>query len=549
MRSRHILPTLLIFACGLTACAGTGQDQSAQPTISPVRGGTLHIAQIEPSSIDPAFVDDSYEAALVNQIYDGLLRHDGNLNLLPALATSWRISRDAREYRFELKRGAFFHDGSPVTAADFVFSFSRIFRLDRAQTRLAREYLGVIEGTGAYASGEADSISGLSTEGDYVLTIRLERPYAAFLHSMASELARVVPHDYVVEHGDEILASAPVGAGPFRLRSWTPGEKIVLDRFDDYHAGPAYLDRIVVHTPPDPVLPRAIAAFRRGELHMVDLTLSGRQGMPEIPEQQLHRRRELSLTFLAFNTRRAPLDNPDVRRAIAHAINIERLTGIGKGGQTVATGVLPPGFPGYTPEVKRLPFDPQLAIALLGQSLDPETMPEEIRIAVPKRGTEADLLIEDICHQLRAVGLPARTNYLDWDDFTAGLIADSFDAFVLTWVADLPDPDAFFYPLFHSSGSINYHHFSDPVLDRLLDDARAGTTNVVRMDAYREAEYRILSEAAVVPIYFSTTLLAVAPNVRGVELSSMGVANMRMNRVWLDRDSLDIAANSPEVRP
>jgi peptide/nickel transport system substrate-binding protein/oligopeptide transport system substrate-binding protein len=549
MRSRHLSLTLLIFAGLLGACASTGQEEIPQPTNSPVRGGTLHIAQIAPLSIDPAFVDDSYEAALVNQIHDGLLRHDGNLNLLPSLATSWRISRDSREYRFELKRDAYFHDGSPVTAEDFVFSLSRIFRLDPEQTRLARQYLGVIEGAGAYAIGETDSISGLSTEGDYVLTIRLERPYASFLHAMASELARVVPHDYVVTHGDEILSTAPVGAGPFRLTSWTAGEQIVLDRFDGYHAGPAHLDQIVVHTPPDPVQPRAIAAFRRGELHMVDLTLSGRQGMPEVPEQQLHRRRELSLTFLAFNTRRAPLDNPDVRRAIAHSINIDRLTGIGEDGQAVATGVLPPGFPGYTPETKRLPFDPQLAIALLGESLDPESMPEEIRIAVPKRGTEADLLIEDICHQLRAVGLPARTEYLDWGEFTAGLLDDRFDAFVLTWVADLPDPDAFFYPLFHSSGSINHHHYSDPGLDRLLDDARAGTTNVTRMDAYREAEYRILSEAAVVPIYFSTTLLAVANGVHGVELSSMGVANMRLNRVWLDQDPIDIAANSTEVQP
>jgi ABC-type transport system substrate-binding protein len=357
MRSRHLNLTLLIFVGWLTACANTGQEELPQPANSPVRGGTLHIAQIAPLSIDPAFVDDSYEAALVNQIHDGLLRHDGNLNLLPSLATSWRISRDSREYRFER----------------------------------------------------------LSTEGDYVLTVRLEQPYASFLHAMASELARVVPHDYVVRHGDEILSTAPVGAGPFRLVSWTAGEEIVLERFDDYHAGPAYLDRIVVHTPPDPVQPRAIAAFRRGELHMVDLTLSGRQGMPEIPEQQLHRRRELSLTFLAFNTRRAPLDDPDVRRAIAHSINIDRLTGIGKGGQAIATGVLPPGFPGYTPETKRLPFDPQLAIALLSESLDPESMPGEIRIAAPKRGTEADLLIEDICHQLRAVGLPARADYLDWD--------------------------------------------------------------------------------------------------------------------------------------
>lgn len=549
MKTRHLSLPLTVIASVLLGCASPEEDPSPAPVDQPVRGGTLHIAQIAPASLDPGFVDDSYEAALVNQIHDGLLRHDSNLNLVPSLATSWQISRDGREYRFLLKEGALFQDGTPVTSRDFVFSFSRIFRLDPEQATLAREYLGVIEGSADYAASVADSISGLATEGDYVLTVRLTEPYASFLHVMASELARVVPEAYVREHGDGILSTAPVGAGAFRLVSWEPGEKIVLERFEQYHAGPAWLDRVVVHTPPDPVLPRAVAAFRRGELHMVDLTLSGRKGMPEVPDVRLHRRRELSLTFLGFNNRRPPLDDLNVRRAIAHAIDLDRLTGMGQDGQTVATGVLPPGFPGYTPEIKRLPFDPALSLSLLEKTVAEGRMPAQLTIAVPKRGSEADLMIEDICHQLRAVGVPARTRYLDWDEFTAGLIEDSFDIFVLSWVADLPDPDAFFYPLFHSSGTTNHAHFSDPVLDRLLDDARTGAVNVARMDAYREAEYRILSEAAVVPINFSTTLLAVADGVRGVELSSMGVANMRLNHVWLENPSVNIAANTPEVRP
>jgi ABC-type transport system substrate-binding protein len=257
-------------------------------------------------SLDPGFVDDSYEAALVNQIHDGLLRHDSNLNLLPSLATAWQISRDGLEYTFQLKKGARFHDGTPVTARDFVYSFSRLFRLDPEQATLAREYLGVIEGAAEFARGDADSISGLATKGDHVLTIRLETPYASFLHAVASEFSRVVPRAYVEKHGDAILSERPVGAGAFRMTSWDGADQIVLERFEDYHGGPAHLDRVIVHTPPDPVLPRAVAAFRREELHMVDLTLSGRNSLPEIPEIQLHRRRELSLTFLGFNVRRAP---------------------------------------------------------------------------------------------------------------------------------------------------------------------------------------------------------------------------------------------------
>ena len=287
-----------------------------------------------------------------------------------------------------------------------------------------------------------------------------------------------------------------------------PGEQIVLERFDDYHGTKSYLDRVVVHTPPDPVLPRAVAAFRRNELHMVDLTLSGRKGMPEIPGPRLHRRRELSLTFLGFNVLREPFNNADVRRAVAHAVDHRRLTGMGQDGQTVATGILPPGFPGYTPESKRLPFNPQKARALLDEALPEDQRPAEIRIAVPRRGTDSDLLIEDICHQLRADRLAGPHRVPRLGRLHRRPQRGSFDAFVLSWVADLPDPDAFFYPLFHSSGSTNHHHYSDRVLDRLLEDARAGTANVARMDAYREAEYRILNEAAVVPIYFSTTLLA-----------------------------------------
>jgi peptide/nickel transport system substrate-binding protein/oligopeptide transport system substrate-binding protein len=547
MNTRRLSLSMLTVVLALSACAGPAERPAQPAKPEPVRGGTLHIAQIAPLSLDPGLVDDSYEAALVNQLHDGLLRHDSNLNLLPSLATSWQISRDGREYIFQLKRGAVFHDGSPVTAGDFVFSFSRVFRLDEDQSPLAREYLGVIEGASAYASGEADSVSGLSTEGDYVLKVRLARPYASFLHAVASEFSRVVPRAYVTEHGDEVFSTNPVGAGAFRLKSWKRGVQIELERFDDYHGGPSYLDGVVVHTPLDPVSPRAIAKFRRNELHMVDLTLNPRTDVSEVPGSILHRRRELSLTFLGFNTRRAPFKDVNVRRAVAHAVDHDRLTHMGKDGQTVATGVLPPGFPGYTPESKRLPFDPQKARELLEAAFHEENMPRGLRIAAPRRGTDSDLVIEDLCQQLVAVGLPARPELLDWDEFTRGLLNDEFDAFVLSWVADLPDPDAFFYPLFHSSGSTNHHHFSDTVLDQLLGDARAGTANVARMDAYREAEYRILNQAAVVPINFSTTLLAVANGVRGVELSSMGVAQLRLDHVWLDHGSLNVASNQSEV--
>ena len=530
-RARRSL-LLTVAACAVVAgCAADPQGNPSGRPDHPRAGGVLHLAQIEPSTLDPATVYDSYDAAVVNQIHAGLLRHDRNFSVRPDVATSWTIDHDGLEYRFELRRGVRFHDGTPLTAADVVHSVERVFRIDPESTILARQYLGVIAGTDAFARGEADSIEGLEILGPHALAIRLERPYAPFLNVLASEFARILPRPE--SGGDPVDGS--VGCGPFALRSWTPGERLVLDRFTDYHGPGAHLDGLVIETPPPPVLPRAIRGFIEGDVHVVELTNTAIEAVAAVRDARVHQRRELSLTFLAFAVDRPPFDDPDVRRAVAHAIDVASLSGIDEHRRPAATGVLPPGFPGYEPLDKCLSFAPARAASLLAAAGHPRGggLPR-VTIAIPRRGEGFETLALDLCHQIEASGLDVEPLLVDWNDFDRGLRSNAYHAFLLTWMPDLPDADSFFYPLFHTGGSVNHLHYSDTELDAWLDTARVELDRTRRTRLYRRAEQRVLEDAAIVPLHFNSTVFAARPSVQDFQVTSMGGANLPLRSVWLD---------------
>ncbi len=531
----------LLFATSWLAigCAPEPLPSSQPPAEVPINGGEFRLAQIAPSSLDPALVYDSYDAALVNQLYDGLLEHDTNFTVQPNVARSWRISEDGRTYRFLIEPNVVFHDGSLVTAHDVAFTLERIFRLDPHSTTLARQYLSVIAGSAEFARGETERIEGIEVIGDQEIEIRLREPYAAFLNVLASEVARIVPRDYVLANGDDVLQRAPVGCGPFRLVRWEKDAQLVLERFDRYHGHASYLDRLVILTPPAPVLPHALAGFLQGTLHAVELTAGGRDALEAVQGAQIHRRRELSLTLLGFNAAVAPLDDARLRRALAHAIDVDDMATLTSPGRAPATGVLPPGFPGFTPEPKRLPYDPEQTLRLLEEAGHPggKGLPELV-IAIPRRTQNDESMARELCEQLARVGVRARAEYFEWEDFDRGLRESTFAAFLITWVADLPDPDSFFYPLLHTDGSVNYFGYDNPTVDAALDAARSENDRGHRIELYRDIERTVLAQGVLVPVHFSSTLFAVQPRVRDFEISSMGGSDLPLHRVWFHSPEL-----------
>ncbi len=502
-----------------------------------LRGGAFQFTQVAPTSLDPAKMTDTYQASVLNQIYEGLIGTDSNFNIRPGVAESWHISRDGLTYTFRLKEGVRFHDGAEVQASDVVYSLSRVFRIPEDQSYLAREYLGLIAGTAEYARGDTDSVSGLQALGPYDVRITLEHPSASFLAVLASESARIVPEHYVRSQGQDVLDHRPVGCGPFVLKSWIPGESIVLERFADYHLGAlAYLDSLVYHIPSNNIRKQALKNFLSGVDNAIELTTGRLDAVEHLPDVEIFRRQELSLTFLGFNMNEPPFDRLEVRRAFANAINLDALPSLRQGVRVKPNGLLPPGFPGYTPDPKMPVFNPTLSRSLLeeagypdGQGLPPITH----GFADP---SDADIsLIEGIAAQVARVGFDLQWQATSWDEFDRNLREGVFQTFSLTWVADMPDPDSFFYPLFHSAGSVNYTGYHSPAVDALLEAGRRGNTDGPRIASYRKVERLLLMDLPVFPLNHSLAVIAVRANVQDFQMTPMGFGNLPLEKVWLSR--------------
>jgi peptide/nickel transport system substrate-binding protein/oligopeptide transport system substrate-binding protein len=515
------------------ACKHEPRADATREAVQSSRGGTFRMAQDTPASLDPACLDDVYEATIVNQIFDGLLRFDANLNVVPCIAESWELSADGCSYTIHLKPGVRFHDGTELTADDVIFSFTRVFDLPEQETALAREYLGHITGSREYARHEATSISGLKTLGHYDVGIELERPFTSFLAALASEPTRIVPRRYVERVGNERFGREPVGCGPFRWKEWTQ-DRIVLAVNEEYGLGTAWLDSLVFELPGDGARDVAAESFLAGRLSAAIVPHGRLSEFKRRPESATISRQELSLSFIGLNEKRPPFDDLRVRQAFALAIDRDEILHPNAGERIAPDGILPPGLPGYTPEPKLFPHDPERARALLAAAGHPEGrgLPR-IVFTTASQNEESRSLFATIQRQVAAVGFRLESEELNWLEFSRRLTSQTLQCFNITWVADMPDPDSFLYPLGHRDGSANFTRYRNDEVDTLLEQGRGSRNALDRMAIYREAERRIIQDAPIVPLFHPVRTIAVQAGVRGFHMTPMGIGYIAMEDIWL----------------
>ena len=489
---------------------------------APVRGADpeTRIAMSAPNTLDPAAAGDAASAAVIAQLFEGLTAIDGSLVPRPALAASWAFADGNRTVDFTLRDGLTFSDGTPITADDVLRSWLRVLN-PAAPSPLAALLYDVV-GARAYATGASvDPASvGLHANGR-VFEVQLTQPAGDFPAIAASPSLAVVPPG-VGSGGPGLDAGAGfVASGGYVLAAQTPTE-LSLTANPRYWAGPPALSRVTLVTDLGGKSP--VDVFGAGTLDWTPIAPEDASwiGYDRTFGPQLRSSADLAVTYFGFDTRRAPFNDPRVRRAFAQAVDWRRVVRLADGSDALpATGMVPPGIPGRSNADFLPTFDPAAAKRLLADAgyPDPATFPA---VTLVDAGTPYDAGILDQLHV--NLGITVRYESLDFTDFFNRLgSADGPQFWALSWVADYPSPYDFLGILLGGGQPNNYGGWTSAAFDDAIARAAASQDASTVRAAFDQAEALVRDEVPVVPASYSTSYALSRTGLLGAQTNGLGI--------------------------
>ncbi len=531
-----VLAVLVLLVGGLSAALliGGGESQEAGgggTTTSPAGGdaspddgvgsgseassGRLRLPGIDPITLDPALVTDTGSAQYVAEIFSGLTTIAPDLQLELDLAESFEVSEDGRVYTFTLRPDLLFHNGRRVTADDVAWSIDRALSPETSSL-VALSYLGDIVGARERRLGRSETLEGVRVIDERTIEFTLDAPKPFFLWKLTYPTAWVVDPQQV-EANPRNWTRNPNGTGPYQLKEWRLGERIVLEASDRYYGGTPSVKEVLFELSGGSTLTR----FENGELDVAGIGINDLERAQD-PDSDLgplyFNSVEMSISYLAFNTEAPPFDDVNVRRAFAMAIDRQKVA------ETVfmnawlpATGIIPPRVPGYTSEDKTYRFDPEGARAALAASSygSVEGLPP-ITLTEMGGGASASVDTQAFIEQWREeLGVEVQVRQTDRATLTADLDAGRLQIFVDGWSMDYPDPESVIDLKFHSTSPLNDVRYGNPEVDALIEAARVEQDPEQRLQFYRDAERILIEEAAWVPLYFPLAHVVVSPRVEG----------------------------------
>lgn len=498
--SVHWLCAVLCVLVLFTACSPQNR----------IEGYVYYRLNTNPTTLDPAFIVDVTGGSIAAKLFNGLVKIGKDLTIEPDIAENWTLSADGLLYTFQLKEGVKFSSGRTVTARDFKYSFERILNPENRSpaTWVFEKILGAEE----FMQGRVVEVRGIQVVDDHTLVIRLKRPFSPFLNLMAMTSAYVVPREEVERWGPD-FSSHPIGTGPFLLKEWQPNREIRLDRRTDYFDSPAKMHGILYRIIPEDLT--AVSEFELGNLDLLTIPAAeyARYRRDSSKRQFIASIEGLNTYYLGFNCSRPPFDNPRLRKAVASAIDREKMlnTIYEKRGR-LADGPVPDIMRKWA---LRTPYryDPQKAKeSITGEGFQNSTVHFYIT---------ADQEIVDIAEviqsYLMAAGLNVQIKQLEWSAYKEAISRGEADMFYLSWWADYPDPENFLFPLFHSANhgpAGNRTRYTNTVVDALIEKGRLTMDEQKRNALYQKAEELIVADSPWVFLWHRTDFIIRQPRIK-----------------------------------
>ncbi len=484
--------------------AGCGGESSSNAT--PGEQALVIAFDGSPTNLDARVGNDQYSGRIFDLVYAGLIRVTPDSDYGPDLAESWETP-DATTIVFHLRKNVTFQDGRPLTSKDVKFTYDSVMREDFPGTK---------------KSGY-ESVDSVEAPDPATVIFHLKEPNAGIFDNLT---LGIVPDGA----DPEKFKSQPIGAGPYRILEFRPDEKVVLKAFPNYYGGPPQITNVTIRVIPDATT--RVLELRKGTVNFVlnSIPLDSVKRFQDSPDTKVIAKPGAIYQYVAFNLRNRYLSHREVRQAIAHAIDRERivrdlLLGFGR----VTNTLFPPDHWAHADDLENYDYDPAKAKQLLDAAGfgDPDGDGPQTRFSlVYKTSTdaEANQQAEMIQQMLKQVGIGVEIQSNEFGVFYDDIQKGNFEMFSLRR-AGVNDPD--FYTFMFQSEMIppegqNRGYYANSRVDELLARARQTFDRSKRKEDYVEIQKILAHDLPYVSLYHRSNIAIMSRNLEGFEMYPAG---------------------------
>lgn len=491
-------------------------------TEAPASGDAFVTASIaDARTLIPLLASDAASADLCGLIFNGLVKYDAHIQLVPDLAERWEIKDDGLVIVFYLRKDVRWHDGVRFTAADVAFTYQKLI-----DPKIATPY-----------SGDFERVRSLEVIDDYTVRVTYKEPFAPALSSWGMS---IIP-EHLLAHED-LNATArsrrPIGTGPYTLKSWQAQEKAELVANHDYFEHRPYIDRYIWRVIPDEAT--IFLELQTEGLDSAGLSPLQFSRQTDTPFFKQHYRKyrlpSFGYTYLGYNLSRPLFNDLRVRRALNYAVDKDELIrtvlhGFGR----VSTGPFIPGSWAYNEGIAPVEFNPARAKALLADAgwrrtnsdgwLEKDGQIFSFTITTNQGNEERVKTAQIIQRRLKDIGIKVQIRVVEWSVFLSEVVeARKFDAVLLGWSLSR-DPDN--YDIWHSSktrpGEFNFIGYQNAEVDRLLVEARRTFDQLKRQEYYHRIQEILYTEQPTMFLYVAESLSVIHRRFRGIVPAAIGI--------------------------
>jgi peptide/nickel transport system substrate-binding protein len=498
-----LLVAIVITGCSTKKEVSTNENDEGKESKSEE---SLVIARLsDAENLDHHFMSTINAASVTHRkIYEGLVGRDKNSDIQPLLAKEWN-QLDDTTWEFKLREDVTFHDGAAFTAEAVKATFDRL--LD--------------PNVGSPRAVVFKMVKEVKVVDDYTVQFLLTEPFSPLLSILASHEGGIINPKTIEEYGENIIQE-PNGTGPFVFESWTPGQEITFNKNENYWGEKAKVDKVVFKVVPEETT--RISMLETGEAHIAEpLSVAMMSTVETSKSSEVYRSEGYGTEYIGFNVQKAPFNDVRVRKAIAHAVEMDSIidgvfNNIGK----KANSLLGSKVFGYHQGLKAYEYNLNEAKKLLAEAGYPDGFETSL---ITMDSKERINLAEVIQSQLKGIGIKVNIQVLEYGTFVEQANGGNSEMFIISWRNATGDADYNQYNLFHTSsqgGAGNTFFYSNQEVDRLIEAARSEKDEQKRVDLYAEAQELEMADSPYIPVRVIENMAAVSKEVEGFAISPSG---------------------------